>query len=90
MNVSRRDMTRLIGIGAAVVTIGVPIALVAITWTPLESSRRDRAISSGEPQGEREAQPGNSESNRDPQRREREPKSSQRGMAPSVASTPEP
>ena len=90
MNVSRRDLTRLIGIGAAVVTIGVPIALVAITWTPLESSRRDRAISSGEPEGERDAQQGNGESNRDWQRREREPKSAQSGSAPTVASTPEP
>ena len=90
MNVSRRDMTRLIGIGAAVVTIGVPIALVATTWTPLESSRRDRAISSGEPEGEPDAQQGNGESNRNRQQREREPKSSQRDSGQAVASTPEP
>jgi hypothetical protein len=90
MNASRRDMTRLIGIGAAVVIVSVPIALAATTWTPLESSRRDRAISSGEAEGERDAQPGNSESNRTWQRREREPKSAQRGSAPSAASTPDP
>ena len=90
MNASRRDMTRLIGVGAAVITIGVPIGLVAITWTPLESSRRDRAMSSGEPEGERDAQQGNGESNRNRQQREREPKSSQRDSVQAVASTPEP
>ena len=90
MNASRRDVSRLLGLAAAAVIIGVPIGLAAMTWTPLESSRRDRAISSTEPESERDAPQGNAESNGNRQRRQREPKSPQRGDIPSVESTPEP
>ena len=89
MIASRRDMTRLIGLGAAVVIIGVPIGLVATTWTPLESSRRGRAIPSGEPEAERGAQQENRDKNQN-NRRERQPKESQGNSPGSGASTPGP
>ena len=90
MNAPRRDVSRLLGLGAAAVIIGVPIGLAAMTWTPLESSRRERAISSGEPESDGNASQGNAESNGTRQRRQREPKSPQSGDIPLVESTPEP
>ena len=36
MNASRRDLTRLLALGAAAAVIGVPIGLMALTWMPLE------------------------------------------------------
>jgi hypothetical protein len=42
MSKSRRDLTRLVALGSAAGMIGVPIALIASTWQPLESASSSR------------------------------------------------
>jgi hypothetical protein len=55
MSHSRRDLTRLIALGSAAGVIGVPVALIASTWQPLEPTPSNRQIDDGE----EESRPGN-------------------------------
>jgi hypothetical protein len=89
MNTSRRSATRLLAWGSAAGVIGVPIALMARTWTPLETPRRDTGSTPGEPGSDPDAQPGNRGRNAD-RRREPKAKTSRRGGAASDSATPEP
>jgi hypothetical protein len=55
MSHSRRDLTRLVALGSAAGVIGVPVALIASTWQPLEptpSIRQNDDV-------EEESRPGN-------------------------------
>jgi hypothetical protein len=55
MSHSRRDLTRLIALASAAGVIGVPVALIASTWQPLEptpSNRKNDDV-------EEESRPGN-------------------------------
>ena len=90
MSPSRRDLARLIALGSAAGVIGVPIALVATTWTPLETSRRDTRTPLGEQEEDGDAQQGNQGRNENNRRRDGQPKEPQRGSPRSGASTPEP
>jgi hypothetical protein len=42
MSQSRRDLTRLVALGSAAGMIGIPIALIASTWQPLEPASSSR------------------------------------------------
>jgi hypothetical protein len=55
MSHSRRDLTRLIALGSAAGVIGVPVALIASTWQPLEPTPSNRQNDDVE----EESRPGN-------------------------------
>lgn len=40
MNSSRREVNRIAALAAAVSVVGVPLALIATTWQPLEPAAR--------------------------------------------------
>jgi hypothetical protein len=89
MSASRRDLTQLIALGSAACLIGIPIALIARTWTPLETPRRDMGTIPGEPEGNPNAQQGNRDRNQNNRRRDRQPKEPQQDNPGAGASTPE-
>ncbi len=66
---SRRNLTRLIALGSAAGVIGVPIALIAATWKPLEPLPSNRQADDVE----EDVRPGN-----DRRRRRRETESTPR------------
>jgi hypothetical protein len=90
MTPSRRDLTRLAALGSAAVTIGIPIALVAKTWIPLETSRHDTETTPGEPESDLDERPGNRDRNQNNRQREPKSKTSRKGSAKSGTPVPEP
>jgi hypothetical protein len=89
MSASRRDLTHLIALGSAAGLIGIPVALVARTWIPLETSRRDTGTTPGEPESDLDVQQGNRDRNQNNRRRDRQPKEPQHDNPRAGASSPE-
>jgi hypothetical protein len=87
---SRRNLSQLIALGAAAGVIGIPIALIARTWTPLETPRRDTGTTPGESEGDPDARQGDRGTDQDGRRREPKAKTSRREGSPSGSSTPDP
>jgi hypothetical protein len=90
MRSSRRNLTQLIALGAAAGVIGIPIALITRTWTPLETPRRDTGTTPGESDADPDARQGDRGTDQDGRRREPKAKTSRRGNSESGSSTPEP
>jgi hypothetical protein len=91
MNPTRRDLTRLVTLGAAAVVLGIPLALIAVSREPLEPVPRGGRASAGEeePASDGEAEQGADEQDgRSRGRRGRRSRGSDDGAA--EAGTPVP